>query len=84
MYHLVLRNNPKKFLERLSRNQYSRFSGALHKLENDPLGGDVKKLRGDVPGAYRLRLGKWRILFVRNDDTREIEIVIIDKRGDIY
>ncbi len=84
MYDIVLRNNAKKFLQKLSKDQYLRFSTALHKLSVDPSGGDVKTLRGDLPGAYRLRVGKWRILFIRNDDARCIDIVMIQKRGDIY
>lgn len=84
MYEIVLRNNAKKFLQRLSKDSYLRFSTALHKLSMDPLAGDVKKLRGDLPGAYRLRVGKWRVLFIRNDDARRIDIVMIEKRGDIY
>lgn len=84
MYEIILRNNAKKFLQRLSKDSYLRFSTALHKLRMDPSGGDVKKLRGDLPGAYRLRVGKWRVLFTRNDDLRRIDIVTIEKRGDIY
>lgn len=84
IYEIVLRNNAKKFLQKLSKDTYHRFSTALHKLSIDPSAGDVKKLRGDVPGAYRLRVGKWRVLFTRNDDARRIDIVMIEKRGDIY
>jgi mRNA interferase RelE/StbE len=84
MYQIVLRNNAKRFLEKLSKDHYHRFSKAIHKLAQNPLSGDVKKLHGDIPGAYRLRIGKWRVLFVKNDDARFIDIVIIDKRGDIY
>ena len=84
MYEIVLRNNAKKFLQKLSKDTYLRFSTALHKLSIDPSAGDVKKLRGDLPGAYRLRVGKWRVLFIRKDDERCIDIVTIEKRGDIY
>ena len=84
MCRILLRNNAKKFLNKLDVNGCIRFSNALHKLAENPLTGDVKKLRGDVPNAYRLRIGKWRILFIKNDDTRIIEIVVIEKRGDIY
>lgn len=84
MYEIVLRNNAKKFLQRLSKDSYLRFSTALHRLSLDPSLGDIKKLRGDLPGAYRLRVGKWRVLFTRNDDLRRIDIVTIEKRGDIY
>lgn len=73
-----------KSFQKLSKDAYLRFSTALHKLSLDPSAGDVKKLRGDLPGAYRLRVGKWRVLFIRNDDARRLDIVTIEKRGDIY
>lgn len=84
MYQLSIQNNAHKFLRKLNHEQFLRFSHALNKLAENPLVGDIKKLRGDVPNAYRLRIGKWRVLFLRNDDNRTIDIVIIDKRGDIY
>lgn len=84
MYRITLRNNAAKFLKKLSRDQYRRFSNALYALAENPLSGDIKKLRGDVSGAYRLRIGKWRVLFIRNDDIRTIDVVLIEKRGDVY
>ena len=84
MYEIILRNNAKKFLQKLSKDTYLLFSTSLHRLSIDPSAGDVKKLRGDVPGAYRLRVGKWRVLFIRKDDERCIDIITIEKRGDIY
>lgn len=84
MYRILLRNNPKKFLHKLTSPEYLRFSEAFRKLSQDPLSGDIKKLRGDVPNAYRLRIGDRRVLFIRNDDNRTLDIVVIEKRGDIY
>lgn len=84
MYRLIIKNNAHKFLHKLHDEQFKRFSIALNKLSENPFTGDIQKLRGDVPNAYRLRIGKWRVLFLRNDDNRTIDIVIIDKRGDIY
>jgi len=45
--------------------------------------GDIKKLQGNkkLP-LYRLRVGKYRIVFELNTD--EIVITKIDSRGDIY
>lgn len=45
--------------------------------------GDINKLKGQfVKGAYRLRVGRYRIIYVREDDL--IRILDIDARGDIY
>ena len=45
--------------------------------------GDVKKLQGkNHPPLYRLRMGKYRIIYHIN--AEEILIVKIDTRGDVY
>jgi mRNA interferase RelE/StbE len=45
--------------------------------------GDVKRLQGDdVPPIYRLRVSKYRILFLMDNDT--VSVLKVDSRGDIY
>jgi mRNA interferase RelE/StbE len=44
---------------------------------------DIKKMKGDWEGFYRLRIGKIRILFMV-DSLGEIEIYTIGSRGDVY
>jgi mRNA interferase RelE/StbE len=45
--------------------------------------GDVKKMSGnDIPPIFRMRISKYRILFHMND--KEIQILKVDSRGDIY
>ena len=55
-----------------------RIFEAIKKLPN----GDVKKLTTkDDPPIFRLRIGKFRILFHME---KEIKILKIDSRGEIY
>ena len=44
--------------------------------------GDVRPLRGEFAGSYRLRVGKWRV-FVLLEGT-EIFAYQIDNRGEAY
>ena len=45
--------------------------------------GDIKKLQGEkYPPLYRLRIGKYRIIYHIEDEN--IIIARIDTRGDIY
>jgi len=43
--------------------------------------GDIRPLAGRK-GEYRLRLGKYRIIFFIPEDT--VSVVKIDTRGDVY
>ncbi|PIG94542.1 type II toxin-antitoxin system RelE/ParE family toxin [Gloeocapsopsis sp. IPPAS B-1203] len=45
---------------------------------------DIKKMKGDWEGFYRLRIGKNRIIFTVDIESKDIEIYAIGARGDIY
>lgn len=45
---------------------------------------DIKKMKGDWEGFYRLRIGNIRIVFIVDFDSSEIEIYTIGSRGDVY
>jgi len=83
MCKLKLDVQPRKFLDKLSPDQYVRFKKALFTLQDNPFEGDIKKLEGKYIG-YRKRVGVWRVLFVRNDDEKTLFVYKIIKRGDAY
>ena len=45
---------------------------------------DIKKMRGDWEGFYRLRVGKMRVIFIVDFDSSQLEVYTIGARGDIY
>lgn len=45
---------------------------------------NIKKMKGDWNGFYRLRISKIRVIFTVNFDNYELEIYAIGFRGDIY
>ncbi|HLP91088.1 MAG TPA: type II toxin-antitoxin system RelE/ParE family toxin [Nostocaceae cyanobacterium] len=45
---------------------------------------DIKKMKGDWEGYYRLRIGKIRIIFTISLEDAEIGIYTIGARGDVY
>ena len=45
---------------------------------------DIKKMKGQWEGFYRLRVGKIRVIFTVNLDSASIEIYTIGARGDAY
>lgn len=46
------------------------FDGILHYVRTG--GGNVAPLHGDMAGAFRLRLGDYRVLFTLEDNTMRI------------
>lgn len=43
-----------------------------------------KPLRGDLAGIYSARRGTYRVLFRINENAREVVVVRIEHRGDVY
>ncbi|WP_348271461.1 type II toxin-antitoxin system RelE/ParE family toxin [Blastococcus sp. DSM 46786] len=52
-------------------------------LVDDPerVGG---QLRGDLAGVWAARRGTYRVLYRVRDDTREVVVLRIDHRRDVY
>lgn len=68
-----------KSFARYDRKLQERIYAAICKI---PL-GDIKQLQGnDVPPLYRLRVSKYRIIFMM--DTENVEVLKVDSRGDVY
>lgn len=45
---------------------------------------DIKKLKGELAGFSRIRVGKIRVIFQIRKDTDEIFVYDIAYRGDVY
>ena len=45
---------------------------------------DIKKMKGEWKGFYRIRKGKWRIIAEFDFDNNSVFIENIDWRGNIY
>lgn len=84
MYHLQYRRQARNYLARLPFPIKTKIVNKLHDLKENPDNPtlDVDKLRGEP--AYRLRIGQYRIIYVRLDDQLIIEVIKIRPRGDIY
>ncbi len=73
----------KKSLKYLKKLEASVRSAILDAIDELPDKGDVRKMRGRViQNLFRLRVGRYRVLFIREGDT--IKILDVDTRGDIY
>lgn len=71
--------NALKTLEQYDKPTIKRIVNGINKIPK----GDIKKLQGENhPPLYRLRVGKYRIIY--HIEESGILIVKIDTRGDIY
>ncbi len=82
MTDYILLKKAEKFLVKLPRDEQIRIIQALDNLINNYDNLDIKKLKGRL--EFRLRVGKYRILFVEDVDNNLCVITAIGSRGDIY
>ena len=67
----------RKYLDSQDKATRERLEAALNKLP----AGDVIPIVG-MSNTFRLRLGNYRAIFVREDDC--IKVTLLDVRGQIY
>jgi mRNA interferase RelE/StbE len=84
MYKLKYRRSARNYIARLPLKSKSAIVNKLQKLADNPDDPelDISVLKGRV--GFRLRIGKYRVIYSRYDDILVIEIVKIRSRGDIY
>ena len=73
-----------KALKKMPRHEANRTRTAVERLRENPhrMDMDVRPLRGRA--ELRLRVGNRRVLLMRDDPARVIDVVAIGSRGDVY
>ena len=67
-----------KQLDRIPEPDFSRVAAAILDLESDPRPSGCRKLRG-IEG-WRIRVGRWRVIYHINDRERLVTIVAVKRR----
>lgn len=72
-----------RVLRKVPRSVAETIMGKIAQYAADPasLANNVNALKGE-PGAYRLRIGDWRVVFA--EDGRVISIIRVAPRGNVY
>lgn len=75
-----------KYLKGLQKPQRDLILDAIEKLTHKPAEGDIKKMSGYKDGRYRLRVGKYRIIYkyLTNNEIEVLCIMDVGSRWDIY
>ena len=68
-YRLRVTETAKKELGRLPGYVHQRARHILNSLAHDPRPSEAKELK-DMPGRYRIRLVKWRVIYRVDDDDQ--------------
>ena len=83
MYEIKIKKSAKKDLDALDDKTYIRIDRNIQRLRNDPFPRGMKKLRGEE-NRYRIREGKYRILYEVDQKNNTIVIYRIKLRKTAY
>ncbi len=78
---VIVARSAQKQLAKLPARDQARILEALTGMQHDPHSGDTKRLT-DFDGAFRRRVGAYRVLFYLNIDVQRVEIASIARRSD--
>jgi mRNA-degrading endonuclease RelE of RelBE toxin-antitoxin system len=79
-WNLVLADAASKTLRRAPAKDQKRLLAALQAMQQDPFGGDLVRLQGIQPAAWRRRVGPWRITFDVYPDRQLVAVADIRRR----
>jgi mRNA interferase RelE/StbE len=82
-YETVLKPSAKKVLDTLPKPDKIRVIDALEKLADNPPHHGVVKLEAETD-LYRVRVGKYRVVFTIEDDRLVVLVLKIGHRREIY
>ncbi|NIO22363.1 MAG: type II toxin-antitoxin system RelE/ParE family toxin [Candidatus Aenigmarchaeota archaeon] len=82
-FDLIFTKQAATFIENLDRGYREKLKEIFTQLRDNPFSYPYKKVRG-YTNLYRIRLGRYRILYELERDPRRIIVLKIETRGKIY
>lgn len=81
-YSVRVKRSAEREMGRLPAGVLDRVAAAMRRLASQPRPAGCLKLR-DIDG-YRIRVGRYRIVYVVDDEARVVEVVAVGHRREIY
>ncbi len=82
-FKIHFKRSAQKDLKKLEKVLVQRILNNIELLSEDPTPRNSKKLKG-VENIYRIRVGKYRIVYEINQDQKMIIIYYLRHRDDVY
>ena len=82
-YHLFFHPAAMKELKRMPETYQGKFRQVFGTLEENPFSYPYKKIRGETQ-IYRIRVGKYRLLYEVDESDMKIFILKLDTRAHGY
>lgn len=83
MYQILLTGSAEKHLDKLEASVFRRLDSAILALADDPRPSGCKKLK-DQSGVWRIRVGKYRVLYKIDDAHNQVTVLGVLHRREAY
>lgn len=84
MFKVIYARSVKKDIAKIRSQDAGRIKSEIEKLKIFPDRVDIKKLTAHFLANFRLRIGDYRVLFDVDWDKKEIVVLKIGHRKDVY
>lgn len=85
-WHISFTKQAESFIEeqKVSVEVFELIKLAIQKFQGEIVSIDIRKMKGEWGGFYRIRKGKWRIIASFDFDNTYVFVEVVDWRGNIY
>ena len=84
MYRIYLSKPASRDVDQLSDQDYRLVDQRILSLQSDPRPRGCKKLKGQTEDFYRIRQGRYRIIYSIDDELKSVTILEVTHRRDVY
>ena len=83
-WRLEITSSAARSLARLPATEAKRIDRRILDLGAGPRPRDARSLGGKLAGLFRVRCGKYRVIYEVLDDTRTVRILHVAQRKNVY
>ena len=83
-YTIKFDSRVKKDFKSIQAQDIKRIKSAISELEKNPRPDGCTKLKGDKHDYYRIRVGKYRVIYLIEDEILLVLVVRVGHRKEIY
>jgi len=83
MYEIRFHRKAAEFISSLPKGQKEKVKKTLETMKDNPFSHPYRKIRGET-NLYRIRFGKYRMLFEISEEQKRVVVLKFDKRSKVY
>jgi len=85
MYKLILTRSAEQSYAAADKNLVTKLNRCFSQLRGNPReGANIRRLRGQLKGCSRYRLGDWRVVYRVDEKARTVLVLLITHRSKLY